>query len=500
VLVTVLDADGAPTGSGVVYAVGAGEPGSNDEDAVFRATVEEPGPVRLRLPAAGLYDIGFRGDGGTTLVRDFRAVPGPGNAALLRVAPGVPVSFRIEGEWPPPGSESPMVQVSLWTEDAPGQVDFPGRGERGWASGTAFLTSSTGSSTPLETGRTYRVNAVLQEAPTWFRLEDSSRTLRVASPRYRLEPDRLEVRPGEGVVLRLIQEASVFLRVSGTLAPSESKGASVTSLFLGVWRGAELASAANLVLRRGKDGEVAPTHALLMPGPGPCRVAWSGDGLQAGECEVDLRPGEVREVAVPLRADPLGRAVPWPVAAEESPGTPPEPPPPLQVEAEGLPPGEEEFRIFGILRADGEVEVHEEFLEASGQEAELDADWRRVGEAAAVRPPYLASDFHPVPPSGPLRLPFRPAGLLAVVPLEVMPPEFGALRLRRADGRPIPVAEEGGTETAGVQETVDVLPALLIGPFPEGPLVFEVRLGGLRLPDARAVVKAGRIEVLRISR
>ncbi|MCK6482130.1 MAG: hypothetical protein L6R43_18875, partial [Planctomycetes bacterium] len=155
--------------------------------------------------------------------------------------------------------------------------------------------------------------------------------------------------------------------------------------------------------------------------------------------------------------------------------------------------------LVASLAGEGGARI-EDFGVGPGEEIRLDPGWRRARGVIVVSPPFLASDFLEAPASGPFRAELRPAGLLLLAPEEVFPPALGSLRLRRADGRPISTTGEGGTDYAGSDLEVNVRPGLLLGPFPEGSISFEVRLGGLRLPDARATVRAGRIEVLRISR
>jgi hypothetical protein len=129
---------------------------------------------------------------------------------------------------------------------------------------------------------------------------------------------------------------------------------------------------------------------------------------------------------------------------------------------------------------------------------ELDADWRSRATVWAVLPPFRASDPAPIPASGAVRFVLRPAGFLLAAPEETFPEEFGRLRVRLPDGRPIPCCEAGELQVGETQTEPTAWPGRLLGPFPEGTYAFEVRLGGVRLPDATATVKAGRIEVLRI--
>ena len=55
-------------------------------------------------------------------------------------------------------------------------------------------------------------------------------------------------------------------------------------------------------------------------------------------------------------------------------------------------------------------------------------------------------------------------------------------------------------QVQGLYVEATAFPGALLGPLPEGTHTFQVRLGGVRLPDATATVKAGRLEILRIRR
>ena len=128
---------------------------------------------------------------------------------------------------------------------------------------------------------------------------------------------------------------------------------------------------------------------------------------------------------------------------------------------------------------DGEWEEWETAVAADDAPFTLDSSWRGVPWIAAVSPPYLASRVVPVPASGPIRLELEPGGLLMVAPEEIAVEEFGTLRLRRADGRVIPMTGGRGATYAWSAREMDVEAGELLGPFPEGTM-------GLRGPPGWA--------------
>jgi hypothetical protein len=167
------------------------------------------------------------------------------------------------------------------------------------------------------------------------------------------------------------------------------------------------------------------------------------------------------------------------------------------VEVRGAPPGTGEgVEALGVVPGaeDGEETSFQDFLSPGA--GALDGGWRSVRSAVAVLGPGLASDEVPVPESGAVVFDLRPAGLLLAAPDRILPGGMGRLTLRLPGGRPIPVHRDGGTDFTG--SVVEVEPGMLLGPFPAGEWRFEVRLGRVRLPDAVAAARAGRIDVLRV--
>ena len=215
-----------------------------------------------------------------------------------------------------------------------------------------------------------------------------------------------------------------------------------------------------------------------------------------GPDELRIEEGGVREVPLPLvLLSPEEARPPPPEAAASAAPAPAQPPVPVAFR--GIPAGSVgDVEVLGVTvpAGDGEEVTFQECLAPKG--ASLEADWRRVRSAVAVLGPDLASDPVPVPDSGAAVFALRPAGLLLAAPDRILPGGMGRLTLRLPGGRPIPVHRDGGTDFTG--SVVEVEPGMLLGPLPEGEWRFEVRLGRVRLPDAVAAARAGRIDVLRI--
>ena len=123
--------------------------------------------------------------------------------------------------------------------------------------------------------------------------------------------------------------------------------------------------------------------------------------------------------------------------------------------------------------------------------------WRGAPWVMAIQGADLASR----PTAGPLPdgidLMLEPAGHLCVVPDRLWDSEaMGELSIRRRDGMPIDFYT---TEAFARDRWVVVGEGgMLLGPLPAGTYPFEVRIGALRLADAVGLVRAGRVEMLRV--
>jgi len=103
-----------------------------------------------------------------------------------------------------------------------------------------------------------------------------------------------------------------------------------------------------------------------------------------------------------------------------------------------------------------------------------------------------------VPPSrGSWRPRLERAGALVVALDRQADPAFGRVALRRADGFPIGIERVVGADE--FQPEPEVAPGTVLGPFAPGTVRFEVLLGGQRLRTVDVLVRAGRIETLRVA-
>ena len=518
ILVTVLTPEGTPVrDGGTVYALSPGEAGSGNQEDLCHAELTEGGTARLRIPGPGVYDIGTFTPWGTVLAQDARVLPGDAATLTLRLAGDAPVRVVCEPPWPPP-AENPTLTVNLWRDFEGEILDYPGRGQSG--SRAAWIEvgpDGTGASGLLPSGMRFSVSAdILETFPQYFADNEEGRRTptRQNSLRFVAEPDREIVHAGETVRVRLRPVGILIVDAEGEpWRPEGTDPAQAVNLRVEFSQG-EARTVAGLPVAGGPwynpvakaRGNSLPRPRLLFKGAsGPCRLEWSGIGIRSGERDdVVLRAGEITQCTLAIQDDSAGRETPAPDSGNE-PGDGVALPEPLTITVEGLP-GHRGAKVYLIRRdEEGGLATYEEFAEAAEEagtlpSVELTGVPRSGATVVAVAPPDLVSDAVPAPATGPLRVSLRPGGLLLVAPEESYPPEFGRLRVRFADGRPIPFQIGEGDRSITESGEATVSAGTLLGPFPEGRVTLQVRLGGVRLPDATATVKAGRIGILHIRR
>ena len=496
--VTVEGADGGPAVEGSVYALGPGEPGRDDGDALGCVEIHPPAHAVLRVPGPGLYDIGYRGREGATLQPNVAVAADGTTRVALRLPAGLPISFRCEGGWPPEGAEV-LANVDVRYDDGDGDTLFPGRGQTsGRAEGTATLgPAGEGATRPLPPDRDYDIRTLVRERRRDAAPGTPEAEWKVSS-RFSLVADRETARPGETVTLRLRRMAAVEVTIETEGFPdAEAEVAAWLDLHAAGGRKREVPRA-----RRRSGTSAKPGEGAADPLRGTCRFSvepgraalrWSGRGVRAGALEgIDLRAGEIERVTIVLRPDPDGKDPP---DAHVLP-TPVEPPTPeveVPVEVSGLPANwEGTASVWGVKvdEASGDVSCTGADLDGPGPHT-LPGAFRNCRSVVAIAGDALASEPATVPASGSVVVAFKPAGILVVVPEEEVPPDVGDLVLRLPGGRLFPV-------DGSPQVSADVETGARIGPLPAGSYTFEVRLGGVRLPDATATVRAGRLEVLRV--
>ena len=513
--VTVFNPDGTRADGGTVYALSPGEKGLDGEEDNCRAAVGEDGTALLVLPLAGIYDVGYVFDARAVLAEDVRVPAGDGATLTLRLPGDTPIHARCDPPWPPPGVVDPRVVVFLAGPEE-GTVRHPGRGQRAYE-GDAIEIDSEGAGTSglLPSGRTYSVSAAVQETYPQFlstKEEDRRTPMPQHSIRFVAVPDHDTAKPGDTVRVGVRPVAPLVVDIAGDPRPT-GPGSKENAIFARV---TFVQGATRLELTQGFAGpreEGALHPRLLFTGEaGPCRLEWTGysPGIREGaKTDIVLRAGEFNECAITIEGDPGAAATPVPpVQAETAPADPGPEVAAFEVTVEGLPAGGT-VHLLGIGRDEegretgGQVSTDFDEGRVHGVHAmELGEDWRAFTTITAATSPFLLSEPVAVPRAGPVTLVLRPAGLLMVAPAEVWPASFGRLRLRLADGRPILRSRisEGEMEFFDASPDAAVSAGDLLGPLPEGTIAFQVRLGGVRLPDATATVRAGRIEVLRIQR
>ena len=236
-----------------------------------------------------------------------------------------------------------------------------------------------------------------------------------------------------------------------------------------------------------KDGTFKDDVLLLPLAPGRYVFAMTPEpgAFQNSSRAIEVRAGQTLDIRV--RATPDAARVPFANAAQvQSPtfGTHVM----LEVEA----PPRHGWWLSAELK-DHDTMYWGEHGSQNGGEMEV-ASTDPVRRAFLVLPPDRASDVFVPPASGTVRVTLKPAGMLVVVP-EVLPdPALGALRLRRADGLPLPLLSvtSRGAYDLDFTERPEVKMGTILGPIPEGRVTLEVLLGGVVIDRPVAEVRAGR--------
>jgi hypothetical protein len=422
----------------------------------------------------------------------------------FQVPAGKPVTFVADPSCDPvlAGRDGGVFLVAhLRTED-PGQQHQPGPLEP-VAIDEQVRLHGTGpwKSQPLPLDREYRVRGVY-----------SANLSADTDLRERLVLSASTARAGDEIRLSRKPAAGAWISFAWKAAPPPGWRGEISV------KGTILAAGESFPWGLGTEGDpswIEACHPYLLCPPGPARVEWRGSGILPGSLAVDLREGESNRLDLLLEAAP--DAV---VPVRE----------PVRVVMEGIPPGPDagdhrSFAFSSVLpRAPGRTPATMDAAFGPGEDLVLEGEWRGVRDAVVRSGEWLVSRPLEVPTEGDWRVRLEPAGYLLVVPDTLIPVELGALQIHSREGWMYTgrvedtcedIIETGDTRRTRVRTEghdrpdgggLDLLYAdrtrngagVLLGPFPEGTCTFEVRLGGVRLPDATATVKAGRIEVLRI--
>ncbi len=482
---TVHRADRTAAPGGTVYLLPPGEPGTDDLDEIPHAALDEDGRALVPVPLAGAWDVGYAGEG-QVLLPDVRV--GPGETARLGIVlpDARPIRFRVRGEVPETGTWV----VSVASEGSGGEeVAFPGRGQEASLSATTWLDEEGKAETePLPPGRRFQV-AVSEgsgTAKSW------------------LEAGAASASPGDEVVLAQVPLAQLAVRVRREGLPPEA------DVSLQLVRPDSGFPPERIGDRDSYPAAHVPPFLDLALGPGRARVVWSGSGIEGGTTDdfrLECGHTTVREVV--LRARPAVEEPPADGGAVDPPGSPR-----WRLEAllpDGSPVGEGRLvLVLAAISAGTGSSARAEYFgyDPASPEVEPTEGWPAVREILGVAGPGLASEPASVGADGRVRIALRPGGLLAVVPERLQAPGLGALTVEREDGRPIPVAyageSSGSTEESWQMAAASLAPRVgigtILGPFPEGPYRFRVRVGRRLVAEVSAAVKAGTIQPLVIPR
>ena len=486
-----------PEVNGYCYALPAGAPGVDNADDVAHAWVDAAATssptVRLPVPRAGRWDVGFVGAWGHALAEDVRVEAGATATARITFPGYAPLHVRVPSDLlPPPADHVLLVQAR--GEGGVVERGVPGRGERAPSGvrvslepGAALVT--TPSVSPNVPWRV-RVSAVRRAGAPPAPPAPPTRSLR-PPVRYTAVPD--VVRAGETVDLVGVPAAAIELRLAyeGTFSPAWRGNGSWMHFHVeadGGW-----AVGGGVTIGPEKDPPY-PDRVVVYADPGLVRISWRAHGVLAGElAPFTVARGETlhRDVLVRLDPDYDPRAV---GEVHEEPG--------IRLRVTGVPDGDEpaELRLFGWRRNDeGRLEIRDAGWGGDDDDILLDPSWRRVPWVLAVYGSTHASRPTPAPRGAELEVSLEPAGFVLVAPTALLPASLGRVRIRRQDGHPLPHAfvEDGDLRVGVIDGDATGEPGRLLGPLPGGAYVFEVLVGGVHSEDVRVTVAPGRVAVLR---
>jgi hypothetical protein len=497
-------ADGTPAAEVLVYALPAGEPGADDSESIPTAETDAEGGATIPVAVAGLYDVGAIRNCTGGLARDVRVTDGATSRCQVALPDGQPVLFELT-PWPPaPGNFVVMVSCSADSEEDRGagvrRVYLPGRGEA--------LQGNSGSNCNAE-GKAWSVEftagsrvhfgvTAYEQRPT----PGNPGAMQTVQAPFVIEPQTGTATAGETVRLRVRERSGVTLHVrTEPQLPPDRPMAFVLTLHHGGGR------EESRMMFAGVKPDQPPWWVVRLEGlPGSARVEWREDaeagnyapvGIAPGALDrVEVGPGEGEPRDVVFRIDAAQAARPCPTAPVEDVvhlvflGVPAERRSDGSWCAVVLPGPEEEPDDLTSLNAD---------FGGDGLQAEAIYRGRKAFFTCG---PDLVSEMTVLPEAGPAQVRLSPGGLLLVAPEFILDGTLGRLTLRRPDGLPLALnsGAEDGWSLSDASFRPEVGAGTLLGPLPPGAVTFEVRLGGARLPDATAAVRAGRIEVLRIRR
>jgi hypothetical protein len=459
-LVHVLDEDGSPMHSTHVYALPAGASGTDEWEEISTASLQEGGVASLRVPVAGLYDVGvltFHIGGPSALATDV-AIPGE---LTLRVPPCDDVTVVLSDELRSmlrptvPGTEGKPDQVdgvslSLAATDPPRMVAYPGRDELPSSGSTVGLSRDVPrQSLRLARGRRYRVTQ--------------------ADARFPVAADPMEVTPPATVTL---SPRGARVMASLRFTPADRTFDRDVQLSVLVRAGEQDVFFHSVRLPAGVSVGalvgLAPFHVSAREGT----LSWSGDGIRAG--------------SAPYRAGHDGDATLGLTFHVES---APAPSPPgegastrrrrVTIVAEG--PAFPESVDLALGDFPGEWPGVEWDAALGRGSASLPDGWTWL--AAHGPGTWVSEVVASSPRGGDVALRLRRGGCLVLVPDGVVPDGM-TLRVSRADGLPFFLNDELRDEPVPVEA------GLVLGPLEPGRVRLSVRLAASPPWEVGATVRA----------
>ncbi len=496
-----------PEVRGTCYALPAGALGADEVDQIahaeVRASASTSPTVRVPVPRAGRWDVGFVGSCGHALTEDVLVEDGSTATARITFPGYAPLRVRVPAGLPaPPDGHVLLALVSAHhDEQARGA---PGRGEHAGC-GTIIWLERTGSvvTTPsLASGVEWRIRVTTGRKanappPPLSALpppppppSPAPRSLRPPI-RYTTVPD--VARAGDTVDVIAIRPAAIELRLTyeGTFSRAWRGNGCWLHFYVEVDEG--WASGAGVMIGPAKD-QPYPDRAVVYADPGSVRISWRAGGVLAGRlAPFTVSPGEVVRRDVIVRLDP--DYDPSAVTEQDLESD-------IRLRVTGSPDGERggELVLFGRGRdVNGRVEIRDARWSGVHDEMHLDATWQEVPHVLAVLGKTHASRPVPGPRGQELDVRLEPAGLVQVAPTAVLPASLGRVRIRRKDGHPIAYGryEDWDGEFGGIGEEASGRPGTILGPFPSGEYVFSVFVGAVHSTDVRVTVEPGRMAVLR---
>lgn len=473
---------GWPGLDGEVYALPAGHDSVPDLDRMPRVDWEPDasGTMRFGLPHAGPWDVYLKCPWATAFAFDVRADASEVTDVRLTWPALAPLILEIPADVPTPlrGGE---VEITISDAREMTLHDYRGRNQDGCVEAEIRVPYGTAGRTPsLPTGRTYALHTVFYDADGGY----ASSALPKHHQGLELTPSRVAHTGRVTHELDIAEAALLDFMPWPTTAPPAHWGTWLPRLDVHITASDGSVYEAGGTLRPKLRVQWATVVRVV---PGTMVVRWSGHGLHGSKRTITIDAGERKRLTPLIEYTPSAA-----------------PPPPKRGTRVVPVAGSSEGRVTiaamlttddGFVTAwDHDIAIEDGALELRRAYARSTSISIYRGMTEASWPVRLT-----VPRPKPLRL--LPAGHLVLVPEVAVDSELGGLWIERADGGPIVSSRlSSGRLTAGsVERSLAVLPGDILGPLPEGEHVFRVRLGTRRLEDIKATVRAGKIDVLRIT-